>query len=288
MRGTRTAGSAHVPPAPGANRSARRPRTPGGAHNDPEGGRCPCSFDTHGGLALAAAAAALRARARAGGRRGGRRARPGDDDRPDRDDERPLGGAGTGRRRVRRARHLHRDRDAVRHGRDAPVADDVHRPHRPGDGGAHPRRDPRQAGPGGRAALRSVHEPGERDCHRGRDGARRRSRRAARTSTSTPTRTRRARSAVRSASNAPVAQRAHLAAGGAEAEGQRQACRRHLRRHRHEGGNDRRRHLAADASRGCRVAPSLRTSTSAGRDGRGRSPSPSAVRAGAVSAGPGS
>ena len=44
----------------------------------------------------------------------------------------------------------------------------------------------------------------------------------------------------------PLAQRAHVAAGGAEAQGQRQACRRHLRRHRHDGGNDRLRHLAAE------------------------------------------
>ena len=49
--------------------------------------------------------------------------------------------------------------------------------------------------------------------------------------------------------NAPVAQRAHVAAGGAEAQGQRQACRRHVRRHRHDGGDDRLRRVAAHFAR---------------------------------------
>ena len=135
-------------------------------------------------------------------------------------------------------RRLHRDRDAVGRGRTLQWQMTFSGLTGPGTA-AHIHVATRgQAGPvvvplcGPARAPRAGQPPWTRRCWR-------RSSRAARTSTSTRTRTRRARSAVRSAWPRRCRQRSHVAAGGAAAEGERPACRRLVRRDRHDGGDDR-------------------------------------------------
>ena len=103
-----------------------------------------------------------------GRRRSGRRTWPGDRDRPDRDHERPVRGSGTHRRRLRRARCLHRDGEPGRHGRGlqwSMTFDGLTGPAT----AAHIHVAPRgQPGPVVVPLCGTVHEPGERHRQRRR------------------------------------------------------------------------------------------------------------------------